>query len=274
MKKHSTALWKWTLLLVSGFILFLFLSQISPAIGSLSNNLPVKSTLLFAGGLCILGLYVILVKLFEKRHVSELNVSRALPDLLTGFAIGAVFIAGVIFILALIGCYKIDSIEIEWGAMLLDFSVLFLVAVNEEIIFRGIVFRMIKEQFNINAAFIISSLSFGLMHLWNVDMWTAIAISAEAGFMLAAAYNLRNNLWIPIGIHWAWNFMSSTVFGLVVSGTSIKEYSLIVPEISGPYILNGGSNGFEGSIVTCICGILIGFVLLYYSRKSHSTGKC
>ena len=50
-------------------------------------------------------------------------------------------------------------------------------------------------------AFILSSLTFGAVHLMTVDFWTAMAISAEAGFMLAAAYKFRNNLWIPIGIH-------------------------------------------------------------------------
>ena len=264
--KDNITLWKWLMLIIFGSILFLFLSQFVPAIGSLSNNLWIKSILLFIGGLSILALYAVFVKLFEKRPVFELSIKRASRDLLTGFSIGILFIAIIVLILAMIGVYRIDSIGLNWESMLLDFVVFFLVAASEEVIFRGIVFRMIKDRFNIIAAFIISSLSFGFIHLWNVDLWTAVAISAEAGFMLAAAYNLRNNLWIPIGIHWAWNFISGTVFGLGVSGTE-QEYSLITPEINGPYILNGGSNGFEGSIVTCICGVLLSFVLLHYSNK-------
>lgn len=261
--KNNIPLWKWNLLIIFGTILFLLLSQLAPAIGSLSNNLWIKSILLFTGGLCILVLYAAFVKIFEKRQISELSVKQAFRDLPIGFAIGFLFIAVVVLILALVDVYKIESIHVNWESMLLDFSVLFLVAASEEVIFRGIMFRMIKDRFT---AFTISSLSFGLMHLWNVDMWTAIAISAEAGFMLAAAYNLRNNLWIPIGIHWAWNFVSGTVLGLGVSGM-VQESSAIIPEISGPYILNGGSNGFEGSIVTCICGVLLGVILLRYGKK-------
>ncbi len=121
---------------------------------------------------------------------------------------------------------------------------------------------MIDARFNLLSALIISSLIFGFMHLTAVDIWTAIAISAEAGLMLAAAYKLRNNLWIPIGIHWAWNFMLGSIFGVDVSGF-VEEYSLFIPQISGPYVLTGGNNGFEGSIVTLCVGVIVGLLLLY-----------
>lgn len=270
--KNETPLWKWGLLIVFGSVLFLLLSQFVPIVGSFSNEVWSKSILLFVGGLFVLGLYAIYVKLFEKRRVSELSAKRFFPDLLTGFVIGTLFIAVVVFVLALVGVYKIDSIGVNWVSLVLDFAALFIVAVSEEIVFRGIVFRMIKDRFNLIAAFIISSLLFGFIHLGAVDLWTSVAISVEGGFMLAAAYNFRNNLWIPIGIHWAWNFISGTVFGLDISGT-IQESGLIVPKISGSYILSGGSNGFEGSIITCICGGLLAFVLLHYRKKLVGTNK-
>ena len=84
---------------------------------------------------------------------------------------------------------------------LLSFAAYSIVAVTEEVLFRGILFRMIDERYQTLQAFIISSLTFGAVHLMTVDFWTAMGISAEAGFMLAAAYKFRNNLWIPIGIH-------------------------------------------------------------------------
>lgn len=84
--------------------------------------------------------------------------------------------------------------------------------------------------------------------------------------MLAAAYKFRNNLWIPIGIHWAWNFTLGPVFGVGVSGISEDAYA-IIPEISGPYILTGGNNGFEGSIVTLLIGVTVGIVLYIVESK-------
>ena len=89
----------------------------------------------------------------------------------------------------------------------------------------------LQRAFRDLLTFILSSLTVGAVHLMTVDFWTAMAISAEAGFMLAAAYKFRNNLWIPIGIHWAWNFTLGPVFGVGVSGISEDAYA-IIPEIS------------------------------------------
>ncbi len=258
-------LWRWILMIVFGSFFFLILSQFVPVIGSFSNNVWVKSVLLVLGGFLMMAVYAAYVKIFEKRQVSELAVKRALPDLLTGIGIGVLFISSVVGVLALSGVYTVDSVELDAPQLLLDFAALSIVAIGEEIIFRGIIFRMIDARFNLLSALVISSLIFGLMHLASVDLWTAISISAEAGLMLAAAYKLRNNLWIPIGIHWAWNFMLGSIFGVGVSGF-VEEYSLLTPRISGPYILTGGANGFEGSVVTCIIGVLFGLGLL------HKTG--
>ena len=98
------------------------------------------------------------------------------------------------------GVYRVDAVNIDWVGLLLSFAAFSIVAVCEEVLFRGILFRMIDERYGALLAFIISSLTFGAAHLMTVDFWTAMAISAEAGFMLAAAYKFRNNLWIPIGI--------------------------------------------------------------------------
>ena len=264
--KSTMPLWKWILLIVFGSALFLFLSQTVPVVGSFSNNIWIKALLLLLGATAVLGLYTLWVKVFERRKVSELNLRRALPDMLTGLLIGSLFIASVVGVLALMGVYRINSVNVNWIGLLLSFAAYSIVAVTEEVLFRGILFRMIDERYGALLAFIISSLTFGAVHLMTVDFWTAMAISAEAGFMLAAAYKFRNKLWIPIGIHWAWNFTLGPIFGVGVSGISEDAYA-IIPEISGPYILTGGNNGFEGSIVTVLIGVAVGIVLYIYKRK-------
>lgn len=65
--------------------------------------------------------------------------------MLTGLGIGILFICFVIALLALIGVYKIEAIWFDWRLMLIDFAALFIVAVSEEIIFRGFLFRMIRD---------------------------------------------------------------------------------------------------------------------------------
>lgn len=260
--KQTMPLWKWITLIILGPLFFLFLSQMIPVVGTLSNYWIGKTVLLFLGSFVVLGLYALYVKVFERRMPHELNLKTSLPNLLLGITIGGLFIACVVGILALFGVYRIDAISIDWMiGLILNFAMLSIVAVSEEIIFRGILFRMIDERFSTILAFIISSLLFGIIHLTTVDFLTAMAISVEAGFMLAAAYKLRNNLWVPIGIHWAWNFFLGPIFGVGVSGIS-QDACVIIPKITGPYILTGGDNGFEGSIVTFVLGLTISIILL------------
>lgn len=264
--KQTMPLWKWITLIILGPLFFLFLSQIVPIIGTLSNSWIGKAVLLFLGSFVVLGLYALYIKVFEKRTPYELKLKTSLPNLLLGFTIGGLFIVCVIGVLVLFGVYRIGAISIDWIGLILNFAMFSIVAVSEEIIFRGLLFRMINDRFSTILAFIISSLLFGIIHLTTVDFLTAMAISVEAGFMLAAAYKLWNNLWVPIGIHWAWNFFLGPIFGVGVSGIS-QDACVIIPKITGPYILTGGDNGFEGSIVTFLLGLSIGLVLLRY--KTH-----
>ena len=54
-------------------------------------------------------------------------------------------------------------------------------------------------------ALVISAALFGVVHLGspNATLYTAVAISLEAGLLLGAAYVLTRGLWLPIGIHFA-----------------------------------------------------------------------
>ena len=64
------------------------------------------------------------------------------------------------------------------------------------------------------------------MHLLNPDatLWGATAIAIEAGFMLAACYAATRNLWVPIGLHFGWNFAAGRhLRGAVVSGNGESE---------------------------------------------------
>ena len=254
------------MLIILGPLFFLFLSQVVPIVGTFSNHLIGKTLFLLLGSFAVLGLYALYVKVFEKRIPHELKLRNTLPNLILGITIGGLFIVCVVGLLTLFGVYRIDAISIDWTGIVLNCAMLSIVAVSEEIIFRGILFRMIDERFSTMFAFIISSLLFGIIHLTTVDFLSAMAISVEAGFMLAAAYKLRNNLWVPIGIHWAWNFFLGPIFGVGVSGIS-QDACVIIPKITGPYILTGGDNGFEGSIVTFVLGLALGIIL--FCCKAH-----
>ncbi|MFC2665410.1 MAG: CPBP family intramembrane glutamic endopeptidase [Prevotella histicola] len=174
--------------------------------------------------------------------------------------------------MSLCGCYHIKSIQFDWEKQLFSFTLFFLVAVSEEIFFRGILFRIINRRWNPWAALVISALIFGGLHIFNdnATFWSSIAIAIEAGSLLGAAYAYSKNLWLPIGIHWIWNYTQGNILGFPVSGGD-NVTSVITPEISGPQWFTGGSFGAEASVIAAVIGLLIS---LWFIRKTIQQEHC
>jgi membrane protease YdiL (CAAX protease family) len=136
--------------------------------------------------------------------------------------------------------------------------------VCEELIFRGAVYRLLEDGFGTAVALILSGVLFGLLHVANpgATIASTSAIALEAGILLAAAYALTRSLWLPIGLHFGWNFTEGGIFGAAVSGHATK--GLIDAPISGPVLLTGGKFGPEASLLAvaiCVTAALILLVL-------------
>jgi len=150
-------------------------------------------------------------------------------------------------------------------------SFFFLVACGEEVLFRGILFRVIDEKWGTAAALGFSALLFGMFHIFNpgATLWSSVAIAIEAGLLLGAAYKFSGTIWLPIGIHWGWNFMEGPVLGFAVSGNgSLPGGTVCEAVVSGPDIISGGAFGLEASIFAAVIGLAIAawFVHLSFRR--------
>ena len=108
------------------------------------------------------------------------------------------------------------------------------------------------------------------MHYWNpgASLWSSCAIAIEAGLLLGAAYKHFGTLWLPIGIHWAWNYVQGNVLGFAVSGvqTSDKVFS---PIITGPDWITGGAFGAEASVPAVGIGLLLTIILLAGRKRDR-----
>ena len=147
------------------------------------------------------------------------------------------------------------------------------VGVGEEVLFRGIVFRMIDDRWGTVVALVVSALIFGFVHITNnnATVWSSVAIAVEAGLLLGAAYKWSGTLWVPIGIHWSWNYFQGPVFGFAVSGNGTP--SLITPVIQGSDWLTGGSFGAEASIPAFVLGLTLAIVFLCVPRRTAGTSR-
>ena len=239
------------------FILSLAIPKLTRTQGTLAG--AVISTLVA----CLLGVaaYVAYVRRIERRPVVELDRSFAVRELGSGAVLGASMFTATIGTLALLGCYVVEgrhALSIVAIPLIAAVGTAFI----EEIVFRGIVFRIVEGALGTWIALILSSAIFGLLHLVNphATVQGAVAIVFEAGVMLAAAYVLTRRLWLPIGIHAGWNFTQGGIFGVSVSG--MPSGGLLDGTLSGPEWLSGGVFGAEGSIVAVVLGIALGTTLL------------
>lgn len=274
MRKYTSAarmpFWKWILCLLAGLIIFLVLYSLAElglyAIPIDWVRLPAACLAGFLG----LFLYAIWTNLTEHRPISELALSRMFKDLGNGLLLGVAYFAVVVGVMVLNDNYSFTGAQFNWFPQLSSFLFFFLVAVFEEIIFRGVLFRMIDDRWNTAVALIISSLAFGAMHLFNTGatLWSAVAIAIEAGLVMGAAYKCSGTLWMPIGIHWAWNYVEGNVLGFAVSGNSVhdKVFSSI---ISGPDWMTGGIFGAEASVPAVGMGLILAIILLLNCKRDR-----
>ncbi len=268
MAIKTMPVWKWALLLIAGFVLALVMYALSQLASDLARPEWLKWLVSVAVSAAMLALYAVFVRWFEKHPALDIPAGKILADTGKGLAVGALFMVAVTLVMMLSGLYRVEAVLTSNPVPFITAFLLFLyVAVGEEILFRGVLFRWIDEKWGFIAALAVSSLLFGFMHYGQpgATWWSSLAIAIEAGLLLGAAYKYSGTLWLPIGIHWAWNFVQGNIFGFEVSGGDAGE-PLLQAAVSGPDILTGGSFGAEASIITVVLGLLLS--LWFILRKS------
>lgn len=208
-----------------------------------------------------------IVGLTERRPVTELGREGAWAGTGWGTLLGAGLFGLVIVNLAFLGYYEVDGLG-DPAAVIGLFGFMAAAAVSEEVLFRGVLFRVLEQWSGTWIALASTSLLFGLMHLVNpnASLWGAVAITLEAGCMLGAAYIATRKLWLPIGIHFGWNFAASAIFSTEVSGNGTPQ-GLLDAATSGPMPVSGGDFGPEGSLYSIAFGLLLTVVFLWIAKR-------
>lgn len=217
----------------------------------------------------MIGMYRWVVRRTEHRRAAEVASAGAGSAVARGITIGTLVFAAVIGIIAVLGGYRVDG----WGSPATAAGFLGLTAVvvaSEELIFRGIVQRLLEERVGTWIALAVTAALFGAVHLVNprATLWGAFAVAIEAGGMLGAAYVATRSLWLPMGLHFGWNFAVGGIFGTEVSGNEASK-GLLDGATSGSTLFTGGAFGPEGSIVAVLACSIITVALL---RLAHQRG--
>jgi CAAX protease family protein len=211
--------------------------------------------------------YVAGVKWIERRSPTELAAGRALPEGAEGLVLGFALFSAVMAILWAAGVYHPAG---KGAADLLakGFILAVLAGILEEILFRGLLFRLSAKIVGTWGALLLTAALFGAAHAANpgATVGSSLAIALEAGILLGAAYAATTRLWLPIGLHIGWNFTEGSLFSMSISGTTAHS-GVIQGTLSGPAILTGGKFGPEASIVAVLVCLVAALFLLHRMIK-------
>ena len=193
--------------------------------------------------------FTIIFWLIDKRNIRLHLTGKPVYNIVLGCITGAIWLGVSVVILSLTGVIHINGrnqISMLW---LWLFSA-FINSVMQEVLVRGYLYQMIKNNYNIVVAVLIS---------------TVITMS----LFVTAVLEYTESLVAPIVIHFLWNGVGAIILG----GVSLAEDypHLFNMVISGNSILSGGSCKIEGSIVVLFMNLILmlGFVMAKKKRDKN-----
>ena len=248
-------------LLVSG--LAAFIAERTPNVGGFTANMRFG----VLGAIFLVLAYELLIRHLGERKRDDYRDPRALRHLLMGLGAGLGVFSIAVAIAAALGVYSISGQGDLTDLLPAFITAALFPAISEELVFRGIMFRWLEEWGGSWVALILSSVRFGLVHAFNPgSSWVAVSfIAIEAGVMLGAAYMLTRSLWLPMGIHAAWNFAQGEVYDIPVSGQAV--HGLVDARLAGPPLLTGNGFGLEASILAVVIATAFGLWLLWLAVR-------
>ena len=180
-----------------------------------------------------------------------------------GVLLGFACITGLLVAMRVVGVFYFGSIALhgaDIGKWAIAYALVFiLVALREEFRARGYGLFTLSAGIGFWPAAILSAAYFGYSHHGNSgEDW--IGLFNAGAFGLLACFLLRRtgNLWMPIGLHMAFDWGETYFYGVADSGQTLPGH-LLNSSSSGPAWLSGGTVGPEGSL---LCTLLIVIVWL------------
>lgn len=189
------------------------------------------------------------------------------------------FIEGSLWGIAIVGACALAVVlltgvrhERGSGFPWLELAAVFVPAVfHEELFFRGYPYQKLRTRSR-GLALLLLAIVFAALHANNTAV-TPLALFNIflGGILLGLAYERYERLWLPIGLHLAWNLMSGPILGHEVSGHDVVM-SVFVERGWGPELLTGGEFGIEGSVLMTaaeLVGIAIFWKRLTKNERSY-----
>ncbi|MDN4524057.1 CPBP family intramembrane glutamic endopeptidase [Fictibacillus fluitans] len=224
---------------------------------------------------------LLMYRLFEKNSSWDFRLKDPLwsRNLLMGSLVAALFVGISVLLMVIAGNIEIQKNNVSGQILLSQIALFSLVAVGEELFFRGYLYGLYEKAYSPKFAVIMSSILFAAIHLINPDAFSRppvfIALEMINIFMIALLFGISryssNSLWFPIFLHLFINVIQTTILGFVNGGKQMP--SLLSLENTKNTLINGSGYGFESSLAATIVllAILMIFIVFGLRRKDEPT---
>src|SRR5271166_4058490 len=153
-----------------------------------------------------------------------------------------------------------------WGWLAVDAAFFALLALAEEVAFRGYGFQRFADSMGSLGAVLGFAAFYAIVQgLLPGSNRASIAVSIALSIVLSTAYLRTRALWVSWGINFGWKASRALLFGLTVSGVS-NHSPVVQGNPMGPFWLTGGGYGLDGSWVAFVV-LLAALPVVYHLTR-------
>lgn len=218
----------------------------------------------------------LLWKLFQKKSVSELGLTKNFCSYFIGIALGAVLLVVSVISITICGALQFNGVFVN-----IDVKMVLLLALcfvfqgaMEEILCRGIVQQLLIKKTSVPVAFGVSAILFTVPHIGNMQGGSPVitAVAVINLILISLIFSLVTHrfksIWAACGLHSVWNYILYSILGLNLSGKDAAVTAVFDMRSVGRNILNGAEYGIEASILTTVVlALALGVLLICFRHR-------
>ena len=217
--------------------------------------------------------YIFLFRAYDKRRIHELSAATFINNAVIGFLTGILLQSLFILIIYLAGTFLVVNVN-PISVLISPFAFALTAGFVAEIIMIGIVFRLLEQQTGTVVALLVFIILFAILHI-NAKGATVISVGAtamQAGFLLPAAYVFSRSLWLPVFLHFGWDFAEPGIFGGINPSSSLTQ-GLFTSKIAGNSLLTGAETGPQDSLTSLLLCLITGIIFLFLAKRKNNLIK-
>lgn len=229
----------------------------------------------YYGYIVMAGVALLYWKLIEKKHLSEMGLTKQFGNYFIGLIGGVLLLAVSVIVIILTGNIEYQGIfeNADILVIVLLIGGFIIQGATEEILCRGIVLHALKEKTSTWIAIVVSTIMFVVPHLSSLFEGEIIygIIGVVNLVLISVIFSLLTirfkSIWAACGLHSFWNAILYSVLGLNLSGNDETVTAIFNMKSVGENIWNGGEYGIEASLITSIVLASATTLIWYMNRR-------